>query len=134
MLSIFPELFTFSFIGITIVRFTVGVVLLYIGLMTTGIKKTTYKNNFKLKEYPFSNIIPVVFGVVEIITGIFLMSGFLTQLMAIIAIYLFLNLIFIEKHVGRAFDYPNLFYVAMILICISVLFLGPGIFAFDLPL
>jgi uncharacterized membrane protein YphA (DoxX/SURF4 family) len=134
MLSIFPELLTFSYVGVTIVRVTIGLVLLYIGLMTTGIKKTTYKNNFKIKEYPFSNIIPMVFGFIEIVTGLFLIAGFLTQLMAIIAIYLFLNLIFIEKHIGRVFDYSNLFYISLILISVAILFLGPGIFAFDLPL
>jgi len=134
MLSIFPELFALEFIGVTLVRLTVGVVLLYIGLMTTGIKKTAYSNSMKVKNYPLYNFIPIIFGIVEIITGVFLIAGFLTQLMTIIGIYIFVNLIFIEKHVGRVFDYSNLFYFVMILISISVLFLGPGIFSFDLPL
>jgi uncharacterized membrane protein YphA (DoxX/SURF4 family) len=102
--------------------------------MTTGIKKTSYSNEMKVRNYPLSKIIPLVFGIVEIITGIFLISGFLTQLMAVIAIYIFINLIFIEKHVGRVFDYPNIFYFSMILVSVSILFLGPGLFAFDLPL
>jgi uncharacterized membrane protein YphA (DoxX/SURF4 family) len=134
MLSIFPELFAFEFVGVTLVRLAVGIVLLYIGLMTTGIKKTEYSNNMKVRNYPLSNVIPLIFGVVEIITGVFLIAGFLTQLMTVIGIYIFINLIFIEKHIGRVFDYANLFYFVMILISISVLFLGPGIFAFDLPL
>lgn len=134
MLSIFPELFTFSFLGITLIRVTVGLVLFYIGLMTTGIKKTAYSTEMKVRNYPLAKIIPIVFGVMEIITGIFLITGFLTQLMAIVAIYIFINLIFIEKHVGRVFDYPNIFYFSMILVSIAIIFLGPGIFAFDLPL
>jgi uncharacterized membrane protein YphA (DoxX/SURF4 family) len=134
MLSIFPELLGFSFIGATIVRISVGLVLLYIGLMTTGVKKISYTTEMKVRNYPLFNLLPFIFGVVEIVTGVFLIAGFLTQLMALIGIYIFINLIFIEKHIGRVFDYPNLFYISMILVSFSILFLGPGILAFDLPL
>jgi uncharacterized membrane protein YphA (DoxX/SURF4 family) len=134
MLSIFPELFTFSVVGVTLLRWTLAIVIIYIGLMTTGIKKSSYSTEMKVRNYPLSNVIPMVFGVVEIITGLFLLAGFLTQIIVLIAAYIFFNLIFIEKYVGRVFDYPNIFYYAMIMVSFSILFLGPGIFAVDLPL
>lgn len=134
MLSIFPELFPYSLVGVTLIRLVLGGVLFYIGLMTTGVKKVSYKVEMQTHNYPFANIIPIVFGIVEIITGLFLIAGFLTQLMVLIAIYIFVNLIFIEKHVGRVFDYPNIFYISMIFVSLALLFLGPGLFAVDLPL
>jgi uncharacterized membrane protein YphA (DoxX/SURF4 family) len=134
MLSIFPELLPYSLVGATIIRLVLGLVLFYIGLMTTGVKKTSYQAEMRMRDYPLVNVIPIVFGIVEIITGLFLIVGFLTQLMVLVAIYIFINLIFIEKHVGRVFDYPNIFYFSLIFISISLLFLGPGIFAVDLPL
>jgi len=134
MLSIFPELLPYSFIGIAIVRITIGLVLFYIGLMTLGVKKTSYENEMKMKDFPFSKVVPLSFGIAEITIGLFLIVGFLTQLMILLAVYIFLNLIFIEKFVGRVFDYPNIFYIALILMSISILFLGPGAYSVDLPI
>lgn len=102
--------------------------------MTVGVKKNSYETEMQIHNYPLSNIIPVIFGLTEIITGLFLIIGFLTQLMLLIAVYIFFNLIFIEKHVGRVFNYPNIFYVSMIFVSLALLFLGPGLFAIDLPL
>ena len=134
MLSIFPELLPYGLVGATIIRITIGLVLFYIGLMTTGVKKTSYQAEMRVRDYPFVNIIPIVFGIVEIITGLFLVVGFLTQLMVLIAIYIFINLIFIEKYVGRVFDYPNIFYISLIFVSAAILFLGPGLYSVDLPL
>lgn len=134
MLSVFPELLIYGALGATIVRVVVGCALLYIGLMTVGIKRTSYTTEMTVNNFPFYNLLPWVFGLVEIIAGSFLIVGFLTQLMAAIGIYIFANLIFMEKHIGRVFDYPNIFYVVMIFVSAAILLLGPGIFAIDLPL
>ena len=134
MLSIFPELLPYNLLGVTLIRVTLGIVILYIGLMTVGVKKNTYQRELKVHEYPLSSVIPIIFGIVEIATGIFLIAGFLTQLMVLIAIYIFINLIFIEKYIGRVFDYPNILYVSLIFISIALLFLGPGVMAVDLPI
>jgi uncharacterized membrane protein YphA (DoxX/SURF4 family) len=102
--------------------------------MTVGVKKNTYQLEMKVHEYPLSKVIPIFFGIIEIVTGVFLIFGFLTQLMILLAIYIFLNLIFIEKYIARVFDFPNILYVTLIFISISLLFLGPGMFSVDLPI
>lgn len=134
MLSVFPGLLPYGMVGIAIIRIVVGLVILYIGLVTIGLKRGAYSAEMKLKNFPLSTAVPIVFGLIEIITGSFLIFGFLTQIMVLIVVYLCLNLIFIEKHVGRVFDYPNIFYITLIFVSIGLLFLGPGTFAVDLPL
>ncbi len=131
MLSIFPELLVYQLFGITLIRITLGITLVYIGIITIDIKKTAYEIEFRTHDFPFAKFIPKSFGFMELICGAFIIVGFLTQIMAIISIYVFLNLLFLEKYVGRVFNYPNIMYFSFILISLSLLFLGPGAFAVD---
>ena len=134
MLSLFPQFLSYDLYGSFLVRVTVALVLLYIGIMTNSVKKPSYEVKMRVRDYSFPRFIPIIFGTAEIITGVFLLVGFLTQLMVLIAIYIFINLFFIEKYAARVFDFKNIFYVAMVVISLSLLFLGPGAFAVDLPL
>lgn len=134
MLSVFPELLNYSLVGITLIRVLVGIVILYIGLITVSTKRALYASEMHLKNHPFAESWPWVFGVVEILTGVFLLLGFLTQIMAIIAAYLFINLGFVEKHIGKVLNQSTLFFFVMTTISVSILFIGPGLFSIDLPL
>ena len=80
-----------------------------------------------------ANIFPYLFGYLTIITGILLIIGLLTQIAAIITIYLFLSLYLIDKDI-HVFNFQKSFYLINIIVCLSLLILGAGIFAVDLPL
>ena len=80
------------------------------------------------------NSMPWILGIIEIVTGGFLVAGFLTQVVAIIAAYLFLNVSLIDNNEPKIFNQGRLFYVIMILISLTLLFSGAGLFALDLPL
>ncbi len=138
MLSVFPELFTYDILAITLLRVVVGIVLLYIGLITVGVRRIYFITELQVhnfaRNYNFHRFLPWVMGLVEIFTGVFITVGFLTQVMVLIAAYLFLNMTLIEKYVGKVLNYPIIFNVVMIFLSLALLFLGPGAFAIDLPL
>ncbi len=138
MLSIFPELLSFELLGITILRVLVGLVLAYIGLITLGAKRMHFVTELQVHDYMrsfnFHRVIPWIFGLVELITGGFLIVGFLTQVMAMISAYLFFNMHLIERYIGKVLNYPTIFNIVMIVVSLTLVVFGAGAFAIDMPL
>jgi uncharacterized membrane protein YphA (DoxX/SURF4 family) len=138
MLSVFPELLAFDVLAITILRVLVGMVLLYIGLLTVGARRVTLTTNLQVRgftqSYHIHRFMPWVLGIVEIFTAVFIIVGFLTQIMVLVAAYLFLTMGMIEKHIGKVFDYPVIFNVVMIIVSLTLLLFGAGAYAIDVPL
>lgn len=87
-----------------------------------------------LHNYPLATTMPWVFGGILIVSGGFLIAGFLTQAVAIIAAYLFLNLSLLDSGKMKILNQSCLFYVVIIILSLSLLVSGAGLFAFDLPL
>lgn len=118
MLSIFPELFTYQQIAPFIIRLVLAIIFLSHG----------YSIFFKNRKFHIRFI-----GSAEIIAGGLLLIGFLTQLAAIlISIITIISAIKIKSERGSWVDYE---YNFLILACaIALLFLGPGILSFDIPL
>ncbi len=134
MLSVFPELLNYNLVGITLIRILVGLVILYIGLISISTKRSLYSSEMRLKNHKMAEFWPWLFGTIEILTGVFLLLGFLTQNMAILSAYIFINLGFIEKNVGKVLSQSSLFFLVMTTISITIIFFGPGLFSIDLPL
>lgn len=134
MLSIFPGLLPYGLLSATIIRITVGLVILLFGTLTLFYHREKISKKLLSRGYPLANFIPWPVGIVQILTGGFLIIGFLTQASAIVVAYLFIDLMLIDTGKEKIFKQGNLFYVAMILISLSLLFSGAGAFAVDLPL
>lgn len=113
MLSLFPQLFTYSELAPFILRLTAG--LIVIGFAYSKLKKPAEGFNF-------------VIGLAEFCAAILLIAGFLTQLAAGLIILALLFEIF----------RPGLkdckFMILLIIILVALMFLGPGFFSIDLPL
>lgn len=122
MPSLFPYLFTFDQAAPFILRIVLGVTLAYFG----------YRKIKKQGKSSGSN--SLMYGAVEILIAIFLIIGLFTQLAAILnAVILLIKLAY--KIRDRAFLTDGInYYVLLLAIAISVALLGPGWFAFDLPL
>lgn len=122
MPSLFPYLFTFDQAAPFILRIVLGVTLAYFG----------YRKIKKQGKSSGSN--SLMYGAVEILIAIFLIIGLFTQLAAILnAVILLIKLAY--KIRDRAFLTDGInYYVLLLTIAISVALLGPGWFAFDLPL
>lgn len=134
MLSIFPGLLPYGLLSATIIRITIGLVILIFGILTLFSKREKISKKLMSRGYPLANFIPWPVGIVQCITGGFLIIGFLTQVAAIVVAYLFIDLMLIDKGGEKIFKQGNLFYIVMILISLSLLFSGAGAFAVDLPL
>lgn len=132
MLNLFPQLLAFELLAPFILRLTLAVILIYHGypkLFKDFSSTVSYFESLKIKPAKFW---VVVVGLIEFIGGIFLFVGFLTQLVAILVSLEFLFIVFILK---RAQGFKALeFDLAILAMALSLIFLGGGAFAIDIPL
>jgi uncharacterized membrane protein YphA (DoxX/SURF4 family) len=122
MLSLFPSLLAYQELGPFFIRIILGITLGYFGyrkLMNTG---TSSGSNAK------------GYGVVEIIIAIFLIIGLFTQLAALLnAVILIIKIGFKARNKALFTDGIN-YYVLLLTMAVALIFMGPGLFAYDLPL
>ena len=120
MLSIFPSLLAYEQIGPMIIRLVLGIVLAYFGYRKILNKGTSSGSNAR------------AYGGVEIIIAVFLIIGLFTQLAALLnAIILVIKIGFKARDKALFTDGIN-YYVLLLAMAITVIFMGPGFLAFDL--
>ncbi len=141
MLSIFPELLPYGFFSATIIRIVIGFVLVFFGALTLFKKRKIFSQKLISFKYPFPFAVTWLIGSLEIFIGSFLILGFLTQIISIIAIYLFINIGIIDSKGSvsglnneKVFGFSWLLYSVLIVISLSLLFSGAGFLAIDLPI
>ncbi len=119
MMSIFPHLLNYSLVSPLILRIILAVTFGWIG----------YAKIKTHEQMEFRSL-----GVVEIIMALFLLVGLMTQLMALLtAVILAVKLVVKIKDGAFLTDGVN-YYLVLLMIAISLIFTGPGLLAFDLPL
>ena len=119
MFSILPPLLAFQGFAALILRLTLGAV-----FIIWAYKR--FKKDGKNKKD--------IIGPIEGIVGVFLVVGFLTQVAAVVSAFILGNRL-VSKIKTKAFltDGVN-YYFILFIISISLIFLGAGYIAFDLPL
>lgn len=127
MLNPFPELLTFGLLSPFIIRICLGIMFVRHGYFKL------FKNRDELAGKTAKNVMIAV-GSVEIIGGIMLLLGFLTQIAALVLAILVLSVAIYKKRSGGITKRDLSFAVFVFLILISLLFSGAGFFAFDVPL
>lgn len=127
MLSTFWQLLAVPMIGSTILRLTIAIIAIVLGYRTFKAAKILASHTGKHK-------LPFAVGVVEIICGVFLLFGFLTQVFALILCLTSLSLFFTRRHYAATAIESRMFYVLLALSSLTILFYGAGIIAIDLPL
>jgi uncharacterized membrane protein YphA (DoxX/SURF4 family) len=133
MLSLFPSLFTYGLFAPLIIRLAIGIYFTFIGFRhyrEEAASWATLWNNRKIGQIALSSLLAKL----QIVIGIMLTIGLYTQAVAIAAIVF----VWVEWAVKSRASRPstaelwtNIFISAM---CVSLLFLGAGFLAFDLPL
>ena len=134
MLNTFPELLTFSFFVPTILRIVAGLIFAYFGWLKLGRDKQS-----KIIFFETIGFKPAVFwlwliAVIEIVVGVMIVIGFLTQISAIIASIIMLTSIIIKLWKPNSLPNSTEFYIIFFVVFLSLIFTGAGGFAFDLPL
>ncbi len=119
MLSIFPSLLVFQIFSPLLLRLTLGIIFTY----------WAYK---RFRSHDEKN--DIALGVLELVIGIMFILGLYTQVAALISLIIFLvYIIYKIKNHQFLTDGVN-YYLILLIISLSLLLTGPGIWAFDLPL
>ena len=134
ILTTFPDLLTFSAFSPFILRMVLGFVVINLGFLKLSGEKLAWQKLFEtIHIYP-ARIFVKILAIVEIVGGIALIAGAYTQLTAIIFSALFFCEAVLEYR-EPVLEKRNLtFYMLMFAISLSLIFLGAGALAFDLPL
>jgi uncharacterized membrane protein YfcA len=125
MLSLFPELLDWSFYVPFFFRLFLGCYLLAAGYQLAKKHKAT-RDEEKLTWNILGTLIMTI--------GLFIFLGVYTQIFGVISFAISLLALYFKKH--KSHDTPEsiAFYALFALLSLSLLFLGAGPFAFDLPL
>ena len=133
MLNPFPDLLVLSLLAPFILRIAVGIIFLNSGYARA---KKDYVNIAEVSAKPIwspSNILIMWFGILEILIGLSLLFGFLTQIGALLGIFISGFILSGRGRVSYATQ-PQVFYVVILSVCLSLMLSGAGALALDLPL
>lgn len=137
MLNIFPDLLFLQILAPFLLRVAIGVMFIWIGY------SYLFKDREALilqvsKRFPKLGKFSVLSGgVFEIITGVFLVAGLLTQIAAIVGVLIAIDALFVKffyKELDKVMKYSKMFYILVLIISLSLIVSGAGAFAIDLPL
>ena len=115
VLTTFPRLLDYAILAPLLLRLAVGI--LRLGAGTVRFKK----------EYKW-------LAVLYVVSSLFIIVGLYTQIAALVAILLVAFDFYMEKKAGTLSPEKIALTILMVVILISLLFTGPGAFAFDWPL
>jgi hypothetical protein len=127
MMSFFPALFDFSLFAVFVLRVTAGIFFWVFGVRLLQAAYGVRGRGFMVSALGFS------YGFAKLVVGLLLTVGILTQVGALIGMALSV-LTFLQgmgTHTNKSSQQVQVLLFAM---CLSLLFLGPGIFAVDFPL
>lgn len=128
MLSLFPSLFAWSFFGIALLR-------VVLALVVASHAWEHFKDARATKA-----LSAIVISLIEAVLAILLFIGLFTQATALLlAILMLASLVINYRHrddlpIGLHNHYPKAYYLLIAIIALSLLTLGPGAWAIDLPL
>jgi uncharacterized membrane protein YphA (DoxX/SURF4 family) len=89
---------------------------------------------FQTIHFRPSHIFVALLATIEIVSGAFLVVGYLTQIAALVMAVILFAEAYVELRDGALLKRDIVFYILLLVICISLIFTGAGVFAFDLPL
>lgn len=135
MVSVFPQLFDYSFLAISVLRITLGAIFILFAYGKLFRERTERIAFFdKLSLRPAIVFFSIVTGL-EFLAGIFLTIGLFTQVMALVTGTLMVFATLIKWRRPDVLPYNTVeFYVLLAIVSFSLTFLGPGSFSLDLPL
>ena len=134
ILNTFPSLLTFSILSPFILRIVLGFIVINLGYLKLSEEKDSWKKLFEIINiHPAENLVKFL-AFVEIIGGFVLLAGAYTQLTAMIFAVLFFCEAVLEYRESDLENRDLTFYILVFSISLSLIFLGAGAFAFDLPL
>ncbi|MCF7865770.1 MAG: DoxX family protein [Candidatus Pacebacteria bacterium] len=134
MTNPFPELLTFSLLAPTLLRLTLGIFVILLGYNKLKNPQKGIVDFFEALSFKPSSYYIKTLSIAEIVMGIALFFGFLTQIAAlVVAIITFVSLLVTIRHPEAGLQKASL-YTLFFVISISLVLTGAGLIAIDLPL
>jgi len=135
MLSIFPDLLIYNLLGITIIRITLGLFGVYLAfkILSKRNEVVDFVTSIKFPLAIFAKASPWILIMLFIFSGGMMIIGLYTQIACIVLAYLFIKMLYLDIMIKNFSGNNTVFYIVMIIISLSLLFLGPGTFSYDLP-
>jgi uncharacterized membrane protein YphA (DoxX/SURF4 family) len=134
MTNPFPELLTFSLLAPTLLRMTLGVFIILLGSNKFLTPQKGIVDFFEALGFKPSKYYIKALSIAEIVMGIALFVGFLTQIAAlVVAIITFVSLLVTIRHPEAGLQKASI-YTLFFVISISLVLSGAGLLAIDLPL
>ena len=134
MVTLFPQLLDWGFFGPTLLRVAAGVFLLSLAWRHLHNNRAAALAALTSRLGTLASFGVWYMGLLELLAGASLLVGFLTQLGALAAIIVSLQMLYLRRYAPEHFSHHNAVYLFLIAIALSLLVLGPGALAFDLPL
>ena len=132
MLSLFPQLFDFQIFAPLLLRLALGLVFIAHGFPKLKSFRATAQFFDSIGIKPAKFWVAIV-AIVEFAGGIALIAGIFTQLAALlIAVNMIVAIAVVKRKQGFVGGYE--FDLALLAMALALALLGPGAFAFDLPL
>ena len=125
---------TYSQLAPFILRIVVGIIFLELGYLKLGKEKSAWNMFFQTIHFKPSYLFVTLLATIEIAAGAFLVTGYLTQLAALVMAIILFAEAYVELRDGALLKRDIVFYTLLLVICVSLILTGAGAFAFDLPL
>lgn len=134
MLNPFPTLLSFSFFAPFLLRVVVGLITATAGFKMFSGKLETHAALLKVSGLPPRKTWIHLMALVQIVGGGMLILGYLTQIAAlVIGVGALFAMLLTYTHPHKL-QHSASFFGLVAIICFSLLLLGAGAFAYDLPL
>ena len=127
MLAVFPALLDYSEVAISLLRITAGSFFFLFGIRLTHVAWQVQGKGMWVR------VVGLMYGLAKLTAGLLLTFGLYTQIGALLGATL--SLLTFSQSISTASNRSGQqVQLLLFVICVSIIFLGPGIIAFDLPL
>ena len=134
MLSIFPDMLTFWLVAPLLLRVSMGLIFIYFGVSKIQRGKDTRVSFFKKIGLGKGTLTFWIVSTLEIIGGGLLVLGLFTQLTALVLSIITMGALYIKIRRPKTLKNTPEFFILLLAALLSLVFLGPGFIAVDLPL
>jgi uncharacterized membrane protein YkgB len=126
MFSVFPAMLVYYLFGAFVLRMAAAITLFYFTKEHVSLARKSETQKLKYTSY--------ILAAIEVVLGVLLFIGLYTQVAALAGMLIAVTLKVLSFTKSPLASYGKVTYFLLFMVCFSLLFLGAGAFAFDLPL
>ena len=134
MLNPFPDLLAYAILAPFMLRMVLGLAFLYAGYRNLTRERQEAASRFRVDWGPLGTFFIWKLGIAQLLVGLALIAGFLTQIAAIVGAVIGVYLFLFKSRYPMIAPRSKLYYVFVVVTSLSLLLTGAGAIAFDLPL